>query len=40
MLFSSKEKVQESVDVAEQEAKKYEIVLFNDDIHTFDFVID
>ena len=40
MLFSSKEKVQESVDIAEQESKKHEIVLFNDDIHTFDFVID
>jgi ATP-dependent Clp protease adaptor protein ClpS len=40
MIYSAKEKIQESVDLAEQEVKMYEIVLFNDDVHTFDFVID
>ncbi|MEL4457294.1 ATP-dependent Clp protease adaptor ClpS [Lutimonas vermicola] len=40
MIYSTKEKIQESVDLSEQEVKMYEIVLFNDDVHTFDFVID
>lgn len=39
-IYFSKEKTQEAVDVAEKEANKYEIVLFNDDVHTFDYVID
>ena len=39
-IHFSKEKIQESVDVVEKEANKYEIVLFNDDVHTFDYVID
>jgi ATP-dependent Clp protease adaptor protein ClpS len=39
-IYLSKEKIQEEVDVAEKEANKYEIVLFNDDVHTFDYVID
>ena len=37
--MSSKEKIQEEVDVLEQETRKYEIVLHNDDVNTFDFVI-
>ena len=38
--MSGKEKIQEDVDVLEQETHKYEIVLHNDDINTFDFVIE
>ena len=40
MIYSTKEKIQESREVAEQEVKLYEILLFNDDVNTFDFVID
>lgn len=40
MEFSTKEKTKESFKVAEQEVKMFEIVLFNDDVNTFDFVID
>ena len=38
--MGTKEKIQEDVDVLEQETHKYEIVLHNDDVNTFDFVID
>jgi ATP-dependent Clp protease adaptor protein ClpS len=38
--MSTKEKIQEEVDVLEQEVNLNEIVLFNDDVNTFDFVID
>ena len=38
--MSTKEKIQEDVDVLEQETHKYEIVLHNDDVNTFDHVID
>lgn len=38
--MSTKKKIQEEVDVLEQETKQHEIVLFNDDVNTFDFVID
>lgn len=40
MLMSTKEKIQEEVDVLEQETNLHEIVLFNDEVNTFDFVID
>ncbi len=40
MIYLAKEKQQESFDVAAQEAEKHEILLFNDDVNTFDFVID
>jgi len=40
MVYSTKEKIQESHDVAEQEVKRHEILLFNDEVNTFDFVID
>ncbi len=36
----SKEKKQEEVDILEQEVNQHEIILFNDDVHTFDYVID
>ena len=39
-IYFSKEQTQEDYDVAEKESHKYEIILFNDDIHTFDYVID
>ncbi len=38
--MSTKEQIQEDIDVLEQEVKQHEIVLFNDDVHTFEFVID
>ena len=38
--MSTERKIQEEVDVLEQLTKQYEIVLFNDDVNTFDFVID
>ena len=40
MVYSGQEKIQESNEVVEQEVNKYEILLFNDDVNTFDFVID
>jgi ATP-dependent Clp protease adaptor protein ClpS len=38
--MSTKEKTQEEVDVLEKEVNQHEIVLYNDDVNTFDFVID
>ena len=38
--MSTKEKIQEEVDVLEKEINQHEIVLFNDDVNTFDHVID
>lgn len=38
--MSTERKIQEEVDVLEQEANLNEIVLFNDDVNTFDHVID
>jgi ATP-dependent Clp protease adaptor protein ClpS len=38
--MSSKEKIQEEVDILEQEVNQHEIILFNDDVNTFDHVID
>lgn len=38
--MSTREKIQEEVDVLTQETRQHEIVLFNDDVHTFEFVID
>lgn len=38
--MSTKREIQEDVDVLEQETHKYEIVLHNDDVNTFDFVIE
>jgi len=40
LKMSGQEKIQEDVDVLEQETRKYEIVLHNDDVNTFDHVID
>ena len=38
--MGTKEKIQEEVDVLEQDAHQHEIVLHNDEVNTFDFVID
>lgn len=38
--MSTKEKKQEQVDVLEQHVNQHEIVLHNDDVNTFDHVID
>jgi ATP-dependent Clp protease adaptor protein ClpS len=38
--MSTKKQHQEEVDVLEQETYKHEIILFDDDFNTFDFVID
>ncbi len=38
--MSTKEQKQEEVEVLEQEVNQHEIILYNDDVHTFDFVID
>lgn len=38
--MSSKEKIQEDISVAELEDKENQIVLFNDDVNTFDHVIN
>ena len=38
--MSTKKKIQEEVDILEQEINQHEIILFNDDVHSFEFVID
>lgn len=38
--MSTREKIQEEVDVAEMESNQNEIVLYNDDVNTFDHVIN
>ena len=38
--MSTKEKIQEEVEVAEKESNLNEIVLYNDDVNTFDHVIN
>lgn len=40
MKMSTIEKIQEELDVLVQETRKHEIILYNDDVNTFDFVID
>ena len=38
--MSTREKIQEEVDVLEEISNNNEIVLYNDDVNTFDHVID
>jgi len=38
--MSTIEKIQEELDVLVKETPKHEIILHNDDVNTFDFVID
>ena len=40
ITMSTIEKIQEEVDVLEKEVNQHEIVLHNDDVNTFDFVMD
>lgn len=40
MIMSTKEKIQEEVSVAEKESNQNEIVLYNDEVNTFDHVIN
>jgi ATP-dependent Clp protease adaptor protein ClpS len=39
-VSNTKKKIQEVGDVLEKKTNQYEIVLFNDDVNTFDHVID
>ncbi len=39
-MIGTKEKIQERSDVLEQEVLQHEIILFNDDVNTFEFVIN
>lgn len=38
--MSTKQKIQEEIDVLDKLSDEHQIVLFNDDVNTFDFVID
>ena len=38
--MGTKRKIQENVDVLEKEVNLHEIILVDDDVNTFDFVID
>lgn len=38
--MGTKRKIREDIDVLEKEVNLHEIILFNDDVNTFDFVID
>lgn len=38
--MSTIEKIQEELDLLVQETREHEIILYNDDVNTFDFVID
>lgn len=38
--MGTKRKIQDAVDILEKEVNQHEIVLFNDDVNTFDFVIN
>ncbi len=39
-MISVKEKIQEDYDVLEMETHQHEIILHNDEVNTFDFVIE
>jgi len=38
--MSTQKQHQEQIDVLEKEVKQHEIILWNDEVNTFDFVID
>ena len=40
IVINTKEKIQEEFDVLEQEIFEHKIVLFNDNVNTFDYVIE
>jgi len=39
-ILMTKEKTKEEFDVVEKEVVQHEIILFNDDVHSFDYVIN
>lgn len=39
-VMSTKEKIQEDISVAEEESQQNEIILYNDEVNTFDHVIN
>ena len=39
-MINTKEKIQEEFDTLEQEATEHQIILFNDEVNTFDHVIE
>lgn len=39
-VMSTKEKIQEDISIAEKESNQNEIVLYNDEVNTFDHVIN
>ena len=40
LIMSTKEKIEEELDVAELESNQNEIILYNDEVNTFDHVIN
>ena len=38
--MATKEQLQEEIDLAELKVNEYQIVLFNDDVNTFDHVVE
>ena len=38
--LSNKPQQEQEVDVLEQEVQKFQLILYNDDVNTFDFVIE
>lgn len=38
--MATKEQIQEEIDLAELKVNEYQIVLFNDDVNTFDHVVE
>jgi len=38
--MGTKEKIQEDLSIAEKESNQHEIILYNDDVNTFDHVIN
>lgn len=39
-MSNTKKKIQDARDVLEKETNQFEVVLFNDEVNTFDYVID
>ncbi len=39
-MMNTKEKIQEELDILEMTTPQHEIILHNDDVNTFDFVIE
>lgn len=39
-MMSTKKKAREDISILEKEVKQFEIVLYNDDVNSFDYVIE